>query len=109
MLCDFFQGVVRQFERKIFMSNHKEWNDFLGNLLSNALQKYKETNEYEYLQLHQKEIDMTLRDNLTVDQKEIVEDCLFDIGVAAERETEILYKQGMKDCVWLLKTLGVIA
>lgn len=94
MLCDFFQGVARQFERKIFMINHKEWNEFLGNLLSNALQKYKETDEYEYLQLN---------------QKEMIEDCFFDIGVAAERETEMFYKQGMKDCVWLLKTLGVIA
>lgn len=76
------------------MINHKEWNEFLGNLLSNALQKYKETDEYEYLQLN---------------QKEMIEDCFFDIGVAAERETEMFYKQGMKDCVWLLKTLGVIA
>ncbi len=91
------------------MTNHEEWNEFLDNLLSNAVGKYQESTEYEYIKKQQEDIDMLFRDNLTVDQKELVEECMFEIGLIAERETEVVYKQGLKDCVWLLKLLGVLA
>ena len=38
----------------------------------------------------------------------MVDEVLFELGVAAEREAELLYRQGLKDCVWLLKNLGVL-
>jgi len=91
------------------MTNNEEWNEFLNNMLSNAIGKYKETTEYEYIKKQQEEIDMLFRDNLTVDQKELVEECLFDIGLIADRETDVAYQQGLKDCVWILKNLGVLA
>ena len=91
------------------MTNHEEWNEFLDNMLSNTIGKYKESTEYEYIKKQQEEIDMIFRDNLTVDQKELVEECMFEIGLVADRETEVVYKQGLKDCVWLLKLLGVLA
>lgn len=91
------------------MSKKEEWNEFLSNLLNNAIQEYKQTKEYEYLKLQQNEIDRLLHDNLTEDQKELVEECIYDIGVASGHETEMFYQQGMKDCVWLLKNLGVIS
>ncbi|WP_255225803.1 hypothetical protein [Lutispora saccharofermentans] len=37
------------------------------------------------------------------------EKILFDLGLAAEHETEVIYHQGLKDCVWPLKNLGVLA
>ena len=91
------------------MSKNEEWNEFLNNLLSNALEAYKKTTEYEYIKKQQAEIDMIFRDNLTVDQKELAEECILKIGLVADRESEIVYRQGMKDCVWLLKSLGVLA
>jgi hypothetical protein len=91
------------------MIKNKEWDNFLNNLLNNAIEKYKETTEYEYIKKQQEEIDMLLNCNLTSDEKELVEECLFDIGLICERETEIVYKQGMKDCVCILKNLGVLA
>ena len=50
-----------------------------------------------------------LTTNLTKDEKDMVEEVLFEFGLAAEHETELLYQQGLKDCVWLLKNLGVLA
>jgi hypothetical protein len=91
------------------MSNDEEWDEFVNNLLSNAMQEYRKTKEYEYLQKQNDEIELLFRDNLTANQREMVEECLLDIYIAAENETEIFYKQGIKDCVWLLKNLGVLA
>lgn len=91
------------------MTNHEEWNEFLDNLLSNALKTYKETTEYNYIKKQHEEIDRIFRDNLTVDQKKLVEECLFDIGLVAERETQVAYQRGLKDCVMILKNLGVLA
>lgn len=91
------------------MSNYEEWDEFVNNLLSNAMQEYRKTKEYEYLQKQNDEIELLFRDNLTANQREMVEECLLDIYIAAENETEIFYKQGIKDCVWLLKNLGVLA
>ncbi len=90
------------------MSNLEEWNEFLGNLLSNAREAYTQTREYSCLQKQQAQMDMLLRDNLTADQKEMVEEYLFEIGVTADCETEQFYRQGFNDCIWLLKTLKIL-
>lgn len=91
------------------MSKNEEWNEFINNLLTNALEEYKEMMEYEYIKKQQEEIDLVFRDNLKADQKEHVEECIFDVGLVADRELEVVYRQGLKDCVWLLKNLGVLA
>lgn len=90
------------------MTNHKEWNEFLDNLRSNTIGRYKETPEYAYIKKQQEEIDMIFRDNLTVNQKETLEECLLDLCLIADRESEVVYRQGLRDCVWLLKNLGVL-
>jgi hypothetical protein len=91
------------------MTNHEEWNEFLDNLRSHAIGKFRETPEYEYMKKQQEEIDMMFRDNLTVDQKELVEECVVDLLLISDRESDVVYRQGLKDCVWLLKNLGVLA
>mgnify|MGYP000889798964 CR=1 FL=1 len=91
------------------MTNPQEWDEFLDNLLSNAMQGHRESKEYAYQKRRQEQIDEFLTTNLTVDQKHFVEEILFETGLAAEREAGVVYRQGLKDCVWLLKALGVLA
>lgn len=62
-----------------------------------------------FLKLQQAHIDEMPITNLTADEKDMVDGVLFELGVAAEHETGILYRQGLKDCVWILKSLGVLA
>ena len=90
------------------MSNNERWKEFLHNLLSDSSEAYTKTKEYEYWEKQCDEIDMLLRDSLKPEQKEIVEECIYDIELASDREVELAYQQGMKDCVWLLKNLGVL-
>ena len=91
------------------MSKSKEWNEFLGDLLSCSLKNLQTTKEFEYLKRRREHIDEMLTTNLTRDAKDMVDDVLFELGLAAEHETELLYQQGLRDCVWLLKNLGVLA
>lgn len=91
------------------MTNREEWNEFRDNLLINAIESYRHTPEYEYIKKQREEIELMLHSNLTTDQEELVEECLFDIAAMAERESEVAYRQGLKDGVWLLKKLGVLA
>lgn len=91
------------------MSKHEEWNEFLGNLLSCNLKGLQTTREYEYRRERQEHIDEMLTTNLTSDQKNMVDEVLYELGLEAEHETETLYRQGLMDCVWLLKNLGVLA
>ena len=91
------------------MTNNDEWNEFLDNLLSNAVKNYKASKEYEYKRQRETQMDEFLSANLTVKDKTFVEDIFFELGLAAERESEVIYNQGIKDCIWILKNLGLIA
>ena len=87
------------------MNNKKEWNEFLNNLLSNAIAEYKDSEEYKHIKQRKERIDEMLTTNLTQDEKEFVEETLFELCLMVERETEVAYYQGIKDGVWLLKNL----
>ncbi|MCL2884813.1 MAG: hypothetical protein FWF49_04950 [Oscillospiraceae bacterium] len=91
------------------MTNQQEWHEFLDNLLENAIAGHRKSKEYGYLKQRQEQIDEMLETNLTADEKDFVGEILFEVGLAAERETEVVYHQGLQDGVWLLKNLGVLA
>ena len=91
------------------MTNNAEWNEFLDNLLSDAIREHEASKESEYLRQRKATIDEMLTTNLNADEKLFVDEILFELGLAAERETEIGYRRGLRDCVWILKNLGVIA
>lgn len=91
------------------MTKQEQWSTFLEGLLSNAAVQYEKTIEYEYIQKQYDEIDMILRDNLKKDEKAIVEECLYDISLMQNKEVHNFYKQGIKDCIFILKQLKVLA
>ncbi len=53
-------------------------------------------------------IDEMLDTNLTKTEKVMVEEVLFEIGAKQEHNASILYQNGMRDCVCILKKLGVL-
>lgn len=50
-----------------------------------------------------------LTTNLTRDQKDMIDEVLLELGLGQKRETELICRQGLKDCVWLLGNLGLLA
>ena len=90
------------------MTSHEEWNEFLNNMVTVRSEERKKSNEYRYWGNRLKEIDDALCLELTKDQKIFVDEIMFEIGVASDREKGILYEQGIKDCVFIFKKLGVL-
>ena len=86
-----------------------EWNEFLEKLMACTVENFKGTKEYEYQQQRRGQIDDMFTTNLIADEKSLVDEVLFELGVNADYKTQRLYQQGMRDCVWLLKNLGVLA
>lgn len=84
------------------------WNELLQNLSACAVKKYQTSVEYHYWKQRMEQINEFLTSNLTADQKVFVEEILFEIGMAEERQQQILYKQGMMDGIWILKQMGIL-
>lgn len=91
------------------MNRNDEWSEFLNNLASCAEKDFQATREYALQKQRKEQLDEMLTTNLVSEQKDMVDEVLFELGLAAERESELLYRQGLKDCVWLLRNLGVLA
>jgi len=91
------------------MNNHQEWTEFLGNMFNNVLKEYQATKEYEFLKEKQEQLDARICEAYPDDKHPLVYDLAFEVGLDAERKAESLYRQGMSDCIFLLKELGVLA
>ena len=91
------------------MTNKKELDNFFDALINNAEDEYKNTTEYEYFQKTENQIYNILKNNLTFDEQNFVEEIIFELGLENEHKTNLMYRQGIKDCVWLLKSIKVLA
>lgn len=91
------------------MDRQKKWNEFLEELQECALKNREETVEYQFYLHRMEDMYQMMVDHLTGDQKQMMEEVLFEVGLQGEREGRWLYRQGMEDCVWLLRHMGVLA
>ena len=90
------------------MTNQEQLNEFMENLFGNALEAYKKTKEYDFLQEKQEQFNERLAEKESANH-DFLENYAFEIGLDEERKNEFVYQQGMRDCVWLLKNVGVLA
>lgn len=88
------------------MTIQQEWQDFLEQLFNQAVELYKDTPESTYLKEKRSQLDARMAE-LALESK-FVDDYIFEIGLDNDRKAEFIYRQGMKDCVWLLRTLEVL-
>jgi|GEM_PF-892759 len=91
------------------MRNDQERNDILDNLLTSALEAYQQSTEFECARHQREEIEALLENNLVADDRAFVEAVLFDFGTITDKETEVAYRQGFSDCIWVLKQSGLVA
>lgn len=91
------------------MNRCEEWNLFIEQLQKNALKEYHSTPEYELRKIRQEHLDDILSNELTESQRTFIEEILYELISFHDREADLMYQQGLKDGVWMLKTLGVLA
>ncbi|MFI3326347.1 MAG: hypothetical protein R3Y35_09260 [Clostridia bacterium] len=86
----------------------KQWNNLLNDMMDCNISNFKQTQEFAYQKEREEHIDEMLTTNLTKDEKQLVDEVLLELGIAQEIQSAMLYKQGFKDCVLVLKKLRVI-
>lgn len=91
------------------MNRTEQWNLVLKQLQENAVQNYRSTQEYELRQKREEDLDDLLSNEFLSDQKEFIDEVLLETSAFHDNDADRLYRQGMKDCVWLLKNLEVLA
>ena len=95
------------------MANIKEhFNDFASQMLTTAFRDFRSTDlEYQeiecYLDVHSGRFDEILH-SLSKEDREFAEDYISKQSYGASCANESLYIAGYKDCVRLLRELGVL-
>ena len=87
------------------MSFEVEWNEFLYQRFSNAINEHKKSTHWKE---RLEQIDECLNTRLTAEQKSFVDQILFEMGTSAEQEAKAVYLQGYKDCISLLKSIDLL-
>lgn len=91
------------------MNRQETWNEFLDCLQEAACKQYQSTQEYTLRQAIQKDLDEMLSCELMESQKTFIEEIISELLSLQAQEADLLYRQGVKDGIWLLKSLGVLA
>lgn len=85
-----------------------DWDAFVQSLIANAVGVYRNSPEYTYYKHRQEDLEQLLSNSLLEDQKELVDQVLFELEARADRETEVVYRQGLRDSITILHALGVL-
>lgn len=91
------------------MSRNKDLDAFIEQLIESFQEEYKKTEEYAYQKKSKAKAEELLETQFNQSDKILIEEILFELLCYTDREANLLYKQGFKDGIWLLKNIGVLA
>lgn len=90
------------------MNFSENWDTFVQTLAAHAVGAYRSSSEYAYYRHRQKDMEEILTNSLVEDEKELVDEVLLELETRADREIEVVYRQGLRDSVTILRVLGVL-
>lgn len=94
---------------EIFMDNKEEFEFLSDQLLENAISEFKKTKQHKLLREKLNRTEQDCDAMFTADEKEFAAECFELITDVNGQEEYFVYRQGMLDCVKLLKWFGVLA
>ena len=91
------------------MSNKEEFEFFVEQLLDNAIQEFKSTEQYRLLREKLDQMDRDCDTMLTEDEREFVMEC-FELMLEVSGQQELyVFRKGMLGSVKILKWLNILA
>lgn len=87
----------------------EEWDYFLDDMLSDHTSAFRQTAEGRLLREKRKKLDEDCEMFLDTTQWELVQESFAELLDLCGREEAYAYRRGLRDCVFLLKELGVLA
>lgn len=91
------------------MSDDEKFDFFADELLNEAVKAFQSTTQYELLRekLDQMDTDCTIQ--FTDDARGFATECFELLSDISGRQEQYVYRRGLRDCVTILKRLGVLA
>jgi len=91
------------------MTNNDEFDFFMDESLTRAVKEFKLTQESSLFQKRLEQMDRDCETMLMKDQREFAVEC-FELIMEVNQQEEIyVYRKAFKDCINVLKALGVLA
>lgn len=91
------------------MTNKEEFNLFVEGLLARAVEEFKSTEQYGLLKDKLEKMDRDCEIMFTKEEQDFTVEC-FELLLSVDGQQEqYVYRKGLKDCVFILKSLGVLA
>lgn len=90
------------------MVKEDEFDFFMEELLSRAQSGFKQTARYDYLREKWSQMDETCENYFNREDLSFVTECFEQIMEIDGEEARYVYRQGLLDCITLLKRLRVL-
>ena len=91
------------------MLKKEKIDDLFGHLLDNAIEGFRETEEYYLLEEKLAQMNRDCETMFKEDEQQFAEECFELMSDISDRKETHLYRQGLLDGVIILKELGVLA
>jgi len=90
------------------MDNRQEYDFFMDELLSRSVEEFKKTEESKLLQEKLDRMDCDCETMFTKAERSFATECFEVLLEVSGQEEKYVYRKGFRDCVLLLKTLGIL-
>jgi len=91
------------------MTTNEQFDFFVSNLLDDAVRDFKSTEQGKLLESKLDKMDRDCKDILAKDEQVFASECFDLISDVSGRQEAYVYRRGLRDCVVILKELGVLA
>ena len=91
------------------MNNKEEFESFIDRLPENAFKEFKDTEESRLLQERLDKMDTGCEAMLEKNKRDFAEECFGLLSEARGMQETYIYHKAFRDCVYVLKSLGVLA
>lgn len=91
------------------MNRNEEFEYFVDQLLDNVARSYKNSEQCILIQETLEKMDQELEKKLSQEDWELATEYFEYLLLADNKEEGYVYRQGIADCVFILKKLGVLS
>lgn len=90
------------------MTRKEMWDEYLESMEGIADKEFRNSSEYACQQEKWEVLDQWMESLYPEEKKKFFENCAFEQRLDTERKQAYFYRQGMRDCIGILKNLGVL-
>ena len=91
------------------MTTAEQFDFFTNDLLDNAIYEFKSTEQHALLKEKLDKMNSDCENMLTEDERDFANECFDLIYDVSSQQEAYVYHKGLRDCVVILKELGVLA